>query len=138
MVAGAIAGNSSAEATTPTGHTSAEAMRGTGMTQHYVIAGRVEADGQLGGSFAWVAQTADDAQRFIRSTLETHGWTPESRVFVLADGADGLASLLQRATENSAQSILDWFHIVCDSERSNRWPPRPRPLSKPPIRCSQG
>jgi hypothetical protein len=83
----------------------------TGMTQHYVIAGRVEADGQLGGSFAWVAQTADDAQRFIRSTLETHGWTPESRVFVLADGADGLASLVQRATENSAQSILDWFHI---------------------------
>jgi hypothetical protein len=81
------------------------------MTQHYVIAGRVEADGQLGGSFAWVAQRADDAQRFIRSTLETHGWTPESRVFVLADGADGLASLVQRATDNSAQSILDWFHI---------------------------
>ncbi len=83
----------------------------TGMTQHYVIAGRVEADGQLGGSFAWVAQSADDARRFIRSTLETHGWTPKSRVVVLAAGADGLTGLVQRATENSAQPILDWFHI---------------------------
>ena len=83
----------------------------TGMTQHYVIAGRVEADGQLGGSFAWVAQSADDARRFIRSTLEMHGWTPSSRVVVLADGADGLTSLVQHATENSARAILDWFHI---------------------------
>src|SRR5450631_3273886 len=83
----------------------------TGMTQHYVIAGRVDADGQLGGSFAWVAQTADDAQRFIRATLETHGWTAESQVVILADGADGLTSLVQRATENSARTILDWFHI---------------------------
>jgi hypothetical protein len=30
----------------------------------------------------------------------------------LADGADGLPRLVQRATENSARSILDWFHIV--------------------------
>jgi hypothetical protein len=82
-----------------------------GMTQHYVVAGRVEADGQLGGSFAWVGQTAEDAQRFVRSTLETHGWTAKSQVVVLADGADGLASLVQRATDNSARSILDWFHI---------------------------
>jgi hypothetical protein len=82
-----------------------------GMTQHYVIAGRVEADGQLGGSFAWVGQTAEDAERFVRSILETHGWTARSQVVVLADGADGLASLVQRATENSARSILDWFHI---------------------------
>jgi hypothetical protein len=82
-----------------------------GMTQHYVVAGRVEADGHLGGSFAWVAQSADDARRFIRSTLETHGWTPTSRVVVLADGADGLASLIQGVTENSACEILDWFHI---------------------------
>jgi hypothetical protein len=83
----------------------------TGMTQHYVIAGRVEADGLLGGSFAWVGQTADDAQRFIRATLETHGWTAESQVVILADGADGLTSLVQNATENSARPILDWFHI---------------------------
>jgi len=83
-----------------------------GLTQHYVIAGRVEADGQLGGSFAWVGQTAADAQRFVRSTLETHGWTSKSHVVVLADGADGLTGLVQRATENSARSILDWFHIV--------------------------
>ena len=81
------------------------------MTQHYVIAGRVDADGQLGGSFAWVAQTTDDAQRFIRATLETHGWTADSQVVILADGADGLSSLVQRATENSARTILDWFHI---------------------------
>jgi hypothetical protein len=65
----------------------------------------------LGGSFAWVAQTADDAQRFIRATLETHGWTAESQVVILADGADGLSSLVQRATKNSARAILDWFHI---------------------------
>jgi hypothetical protein len=82
-----------------------------GMTQHYVVAGRVEADGQLGGSFAWVGQTADDARRFVRSTLETYGWTSKSQVVVLADGADGLTSLVERATDNSARSILDWFHI---------------------------
>ena len=83
----------------------------TGMTQHYVVAGRVAADGQLGGSFAWVGQTAEDAERFVRATLETHGWTAKSQVVVLADGGDGLVRLVQRATENSARSILDWFHI---------------------------
>jgi hypothetical protein len=34
-----------------------------------------------------------------------------SAAVILADGADGLTSLVQRATENSAHAILDWFHI---------------------------
>jgi hypothetical protein len=42
MVAGAIAGNISAEATTPTGNTFAEAMRGMASTPRRIAAGRTE------------------------------------------------------------------------------------------------
>ena len=37
-----------------------------GLYQHYVVAGRVERDGDLGGHFAWVAQRPDDAVSFPR------------------------------------------------------------------------
>jgi hypothetical protein len=46
-----------------------------------------------------------------RTALETNGWTPESHVTVLADGADGLNNLVCAATEKATRKILDWFHI---------------------------
>ena len=83
-----------------------------GLYQHYVIAGRVERDGQLGGHFAWVAQRPEDALEFMRVAMRSDGWTERSKVAVLADGADGLADLVKVVSPTSCRSILDWFHIV--------------------------
>jgi hypothetical protein len=82
-----------------------------GLYQHYVVAGRVERDGELGGHFAWVAQRPDDALEFMRAAMRSDGWSERSRVAVLADGADGLADLVSAVSPNSCRSILDWFHI---------------------------
>jgi hypothetical protein len=82
-----------------------------GLYQHYVIAGRVERDGQLGGHFAWVAQRPEDALEFMRAAMRSDGWTERSQVAVLADGADGLAALVNAVSPTSCRSILDWFHI---------------------------
>jgi hypothetical protein len=65
-----------------------------GLYQHYVVAGKVKRDGDLGGHFAWVAQRPDDAQEFMRAAMRSDAWTERSRVAVLADGADGLADLV--------------------------------------------
>jgi hypothetical protein len=82
-----------------------------GLYQHYVVAGRVEGDGHLGGHFAWVAQRPDDALEFMKAAMRSDGWTERSRVAVLADGADGLADLVSAVSPNTCRSILDWFHI---------------------------
>jgi hypothetical protein len=47
----------------------------------------------------------------MKAALESNGWTPESRVTVLADGADGLNNLVCAATKKPTRKILDWFHI---------------------------
>ena len=88
------------------------ADRMMGLGEHLVVAGRVERDGLLGGSFAWVTQypLCDDLA-YMKAALETHGWTPESHVTVLADGADGLNNLVCATTEKASRKILDWFHI---------------------------
>jgi len=88
------------------------ADRMMGLGEHHVVAGRVERDGFLGGSFAWVTQypLCDDLA-YMKAALETHGWTPESHVTVLADGADGLNNLVCATTEKASRKILDWFHI---------------------------
>jgi hypothetical protein len=82
-----------------------------GLYQHYVVAGRVERDGDLGGHFAWVAQRPGDALEFMRVAMRSDGWTEQSRVAVLADGADGLAGLVSAVSPNTCRSILDWFHV---------------------------
>ena len=80
------------------------------LRQHYVVAGRIERDGRLGGHFAWVAQDPTTAREFMKAALD-HGWTEQSRVTVLADGADGLKSVVQGAVPQAPRNILDWFHI---------------------------
>jgi hypothetical protein len=82
-----------------------------GLYQHYVVAGRIDCDGRLGGRFAYVAQRPDEALEFIKAAMQSHGLTDHSRVVVLADGADGLASLVKAASPEGSRSILDWFHI---------------------------
>jgi hypothetical protein len=82
-----------------------------GLYQHYVVAGRIDRDGRLGGRFAYVAQRPGDALEFVKAAMQSHGLTDHSRVAVLADGADGLASLVKTASPEGSQSILDWFHI---------------------------
>jgi hypothetical protein len=72
-----------------------------GLYQHYVVAGRVEGDGRLGGHFAWVAQRPDDALEFMKAAMRSDGWTERSRVAVLADGADGLADLISAVSPNT-------------------------------------
>jgi hypothetical protein len=88
------------------------ADRMMGLREYHVVAGRIERDGQLGGHFAWVAQHRTcDEKAFMKAALEDNGWTPESEVKVLADGADGLSNLVSTAAEKRAGRILDWFHI---------------------------
>ena len=78
----------------------------------HVVAGRVEREGQLGGHFAWVAQhRLCDPETFMKAALENNGWTPDSQVRVLADGADGLSNLVGEAAGKTTERILDWFHI---------------------------
>jgi len=82
-----------------------------GLYQHYIVAGRIDRDGRLGGRFAYVAQRPDDALEFVKAAMQSHGLTGDSRVAVLADGADGLATLVKAASPQGSRSILDWFHI---------------------------
>jgi hypothetical protein len=84
----------------------------TGLYQHYVVSGRIERDGALGGRFAWIARSPADSVEQMKAALEGNGWTSQSTVVVLADGADGLRSIVQAATGTPPRSILDWFHIA--------------------------
>jgi hypothetical protein len=83
----------------------------TGLYQHYVTAGRIERDGILAGRFAWITRSPSEAEQFMKAALQTHGWTNQTKVVVLADGADGLTNLIQAAIDSEPRSILDWFHI---------------------------
>jgi hypothetical protein len=51
------------------------------------------------------------AVAFMKAALEDNGWTPTSRIRVLADGADGLSNLVNTAAEETTHRVLDWFHI---------------------------
>jgi hypothetical protein len=77
----------------------------------YVVAGRIERDGVLSGRFAWVADGGPMQIRYMKATLDDHGFTPESTVAVLADGADGLRGIVRGGADRTPHSILDWFHI---------------------------
>jgi hypothetical protein len=83
----------------------------TGLYQHYVVSGRIDCDGVLAGRFAWISQRPGESEEFLKAALQGNGWTPESKVVVLADGADGLKNLVQAAIKSEPLSILDWFHI---------------------------
>jgi hypothetical protein len=83
----------------------------TGLYQHYVVAGRIERDGMLVGRFAWIARWPGEAEQFMKAALQANGWTSQTKVVVLADGADGLKNLVQAAVDSEPRSILDWFHI---------------------------
>src|SRR5271156_2735529 len=74
-----------------------------GLYQHYVVAGRIDRDGRLGGRFAYVAQRPGDALEFVKAAMHSHGLTDHSRVAVLADGADGLASLVKTASPEGSR-----------------------------------
>jgi hypothetical protein len=82
-----------------------------GLYQHYVVAGRIDRDGRMGGRFAYVAQRPAEALEFVKAAMQSHGLTGRSRVTVIADGADGLASLVKAVSPEASRSILDWFHI---------------------------
>ena len=88
------------------------ADRMMGLREYHVVAGRIERDGELGGHFARVAQHRTwDAKAFMQAVLQDNGWTSESEVSVLADGADGLSKLVSTVAEKTTRRILDWFHI---------------------------
>jgi hypothetical protein len=84
----------------------------TGLYQHYVVAGRIKRDGILAGRFAWIARWPGEAEQFMKAALQANGWRTQTKVVVLADGADGLKNLVQAAVNSEPCSILDWFHIV--------------------------
>jgi len=41
-----------------------------GLYQHYVVAGRIDRDGRMGGRFAYVAQRPDDALEFVNAAMQ--------------------------------------------------------------------
>ena len=47
----------------------------------------------------------------MKAALQANGWSTQTKVVVLADGADGLKNLVQAAVDSEPRSILDWFHI---------------------------
>lgn len=47
----------------------------------------------------------------LKAALDDEGYTEASHVDVLADGADGLESVVRDAVGRPAQRRLDWFHI---------------------------
>ncbi len=79
--------------------------------QHYVVAGRIERDGQMSGRFAWVTQNPPDPSRFMKAVLEDHGCAADTKVAVLADGADGLPGVVHASSPQPPRRILDWFHL---------------------------
>jgi hypothetical protein len=82
------------------------------LREYQVVAGRMEHQGKLGDYFAWVPQhRLCIAKDFMKAALEANGWTPESQVRVLADGADGLGNLVGAAAGKPTERVLDWFHI---------------------------
>jgi hypothetical protein len=76
----------------------------TGLYQHYVVAGRIERAGILAGRVAWIARWPGEAEQFMKAALQAEGWTPRTRVVVLADGADGLKNLVQAAVNSEPRS----------------------------------
>ena len=103
----------------PSGHRLMVAIDGTyvrsnldtGVYQHYVVSGRIDRDGTLGGRFAWITRRPGESEEYMKAALQENGWTPDCKVVVLADGADGLKNLVQAAIQCEPHSILDWFHI---------------------------
>jgi hypothetical protein len=47
----------------------------------------------------------------MKAALGDQGWTEQSRVTVLADGADGLKSVVQWAVPQTPRNILDWLLV---------------------------
>ena len=82
------------------------------LREYQVVAGRMERQGKLGGYFAWVPpHRLCFTEDFMKAALEANGWTPKSQVRVMADGADGLGSLVDAAAGKPTERVLDWFHI---------------------------
>lgn len=52
-----------------------------------------------------------EAEQFMKAALQANGWTTQTQVVVLADGADGLKNLVHAAINSEPRSILGWFHI---------------------------
>jgi hypothetical protein len=83
-----------------------------GWREYHVVAGGIEREGQLGGHFAWIAQHHScDAEAFLKAALRAIGWTQESQVRGLADGADGWTNVVSAVAEKTTRRVLDWFHI---------------------------
>jgi hypothetical protein len=101
------------------------ADRMMGLGEYHVVAGRVEREGRLGDYFAWLPQNRScDAVAFMRAALEANGWTQKSKVRVLADGADGLSSLITtEAEKNDAQGsgLVSYQHAATTDRANGRW-----------------
>src|SRR5262249_5865380 len=85
---------------------------GMWLREYQVVAGRMERQGKLGDYFAWGPQhRLCFSKDYMKAALESNGWTPKSKVRVLADGADGMSNLVDAAVEKPTERVLDWFHI---------------------------
>jgi hypothetical protein len=76
-----------------------------------IDAGRIDCDGRLLGRFAWPECQPEMATDFLKSALRDQGWTQQSQVAVLVDGADDPRTVVEVAIGHKPRTILDWFHI---------------------------
>jgi hypothetical protein len=79
--------------------------------QRNIVQTQIQVQGEV-RPFAWIARWPGEAEQFMKAALQANGWTPQTKVAVLADGADGFKNLVQAAVNSEPCSILDWFHIV--------------------------
>lgn len=47
----------------------------------------------------------------MKAALEDHGCTVDTRVAIIADGADGLPGVVQSSSPESPRRIPDWFYL---------------------------
>ena len=76
-----------------------------------MIAGRIARDGRLGGHFVWLPEAVGATGAMMQSALDDDGCTSQSQLEVIADGADGLESVVREAAERHPTQRLDWFHL---------------------------
>ena len=76
-----------------------------------VVAGRVEREGQMGRRFVCALPRRPLTQMLVAAALEQCGWTKETVVDVITDGARGMRSLVTSVAPRVAPKILDWFHL---------------------------
>ena len=96
-----------------------------------VLLAQVNNDDEKQVVFASVPAEATSQTRQLRGVLHGLGATPETRVTILSDGADGPRSLGEAASPGPTHHVLDWFHLAMRvqqvAQAAKSWPEATEP-----------